>query len=69
MNERGLPRYPVLGVDTEVVLTARFWQAATAPGPRPAGAARGAVHEVLSAIAVIEPDAPAAVHSALSLSR
>ena len=71
VNERGLPRYPVLGADTEVVLDG---EVLGKPRDRAQALAllerlAGRSHEVLSAIAVIEPDAPAAVHSALSLSR
>lgn len=71
VNERGLPRYPVLGADTEVVLDG---EVLGKPRDRAHTLAllerlAGRSHEVLSAIAVIEPDAPAAVHSALSLSR
>lgn len=71
VNERRLPRYPVLGADTEVVLDG---EVLGKPRDRAHALAllerlAGRSHEVLSAIAVIEPDAPAAVHSALSLSR
>ncbi len=71
VNERGLPRYPVLGADTEVVLDG---EVLGKPRDRAHALAllerlAGRSHEVLSAIAVIEPDVPAAMHSALSLSR
>lgn len=68
MHAKGLPRYPVLGADTEVVLDDEILGK---PADRPHGLAMlrrlsGRTHEVLTAISILAQDE---VHEALSLSR
>ena len=68
VNERGLPVFPVLGADTEVVLDGEILGK---PQDRVHGMAllrrlSGRTHEVLSAVCVVDQDS---VHAALSTSR
>lgn len=68
VNERGLPAFPVLGADTEVVLDGEILGK---PQDRNHGLAllrrlSGRTHEVLSAVCVVTP---AGEHTALSTSR
>jgi septum formation protein len=68
MRERGLPVFPVLGADTEVVLDGEILGK---PQDRVHGIAllnrlSGRTHEVLSAVCVVDQDSE---HTALSISR
>jgi len=68
VNERGLPVFPVLGADTEVVLDGEILGK---PQDRVHGMAllrrlSGRTHEVLSAVCVVDQDSE---HTALSTSR